>query len=197
MTRLGENKRCRYDTLKCPNRYCDTVSGKLCLVENAVIDFLTGWIEEYKVSVEKNSPMLPKSTLEICKSNISALSAELETVNKQISKTYDLLEQGIYTAELFKERNENLSNKKAELENKLTEAKDKLEEYRARIAVHGNFIPHFENVLAVYQTTADIDEKNRLIKTIVQRITYMKSERNTRRNANDASFQLLIEPIVE
>lgn len=197
MTRLGENKRCRYDTLKCPNRYCDTVASKLCLVENAVIDFLTGWIEEYKVSVEKNSPMLPKSTLEICKGNISALSLELETVNKQISKTYDLLEQGIYTAELFKERNESLSNKKGELEKKLVEAKDKLEEYQTRITVHENFIPHFENVLAVYRTTADIDEKNRLIKTIVQRITYMKSERNTRRNANDASIQLLIEPIVE
>lgn len=197
MTRLGENKRCRYATLKCPNRYCDTVASKLCLVENAVIDFLTDWIEEYKVNVEKNSPMLPKSTLEICKSNISALSAELETVNKQISKTYDLLEQGIYTAELFKERNESLSNKKGDLEAKLAEARYKLEEYQARITVHENFIPHFENVLAVYRTTVDVDEKNRLIKTIVQRISYFKSERNTRRNANDASFQLLIEPIVE
>ena len=197
MTRLGENSRCRFATLKCPNRYCDTVASKLCLVENAVIDFLTSWIEEYKVNVEKNSPLLPKSTLELYKNTLTSLSAEMETVNKQISKTYDLLEQGIYSAEVFKERNERLTQKKAALEQKLSEVEKKIKEYRSRQAVHENFIPHFENVLAVYRTTADADEKNRLIKTIVQRITYNKSVRNTRRNADEASFQLLIEPIVE
>lgn len=197
MTRLGENSRSRSATLKCSNRYCDTVASKLHLVENAVIDFLTGWIEEYKINVEQNSPLLPESTLDVYKNNQAALSSELETVNKQINKTYDLLEQGIYTPEIFKERSENLTAKKAELTGKIAEIEADVKKYQETLSIRENFIPYFENVLAVYGKTADVAEKNRLLKTIVQRITYTKDVRNTRRNADAATFHLYIVPIVE
>lgn len=197
MTRLGENSRCRCATLKCSNQYCDTVASKLYLVDNAVIDFLTGWIEEYKINVERNSPLLPESTLDVYKNNLAALTTELDTVSGQINKTYDLLEQGIYTPEVFKERHENLTVKKAELESKISDINGELEKYRESRSIRENFIPHFENVLAVYRTTPDIAEKNRLLKTIVRRITYTKDVRNTRRNADAATFQLFIEPNVE
>lgn len=197
MTRLGENSRSRVATLKCSNRYCDTVASKLHLVENAVIDFLTGWIEEYKINVERNSTLLPETTLDVYKNNLVALSSELETVNKQINKTYDLLEQGIYTSEVFKERSENLTAKKAELTGKTAEIEAEIKKYQETLSVRENFIPYFENVLTVYSKTADIAEKNRLLKTIVQRITYTKDVRNTRRNADAATFQLYIVPIIE
>lgn len=197
MTRLGENSRNRCATLKCSNRYCDTVASKLYLVDNAVIDFLTNWIEEYKVNVERNSPLLPESTLDVYKNNLAALTTELDTVNAQINKTYDLLEQGIYTPEIFAERREKLIARKAELDAKISDISGELEKYRESRSIRENFIPHFENVLAVYRTTPDIAEKNRLLKTIVRRISYTKDVRNTRRNADAATFQLFIEPNVE
>ncbi|MCM1166809.1 MAG: recombinase family protein [Lachnospiraceae bacterium] len=197
MTRLGENSRCRSATLKCSNRYCDTVASKLHLVEHAVLDFLDGWIEEYKINVEKNSPKLPESTLEIYKNNLSALSEELETVKKQIDKTYDLLEQGIYTADIFRERSAALTAKREETERKISEVQDEIAKYRENVAIRENFIPHFERVLAVYRVSADTAEKNRLLKTVVRRITYTKDVRNTRRNPDAASFNLRIEPNVK
>lgn len=197
MTRLGENSRCRCATLKCSNRYCDTVASKLHLVESAVIDFLTNWIEEYKINVERNSPMLPESTLDVYKNNLAALRAELEAVDKQISKTYDLLEQEIYTPEVFKERNESLSEKKAQLTGKISEIEEEIQKYQEKLSIHENFIPHFEHVLEVYRQTTDIAEKNRLLKTIVKRVTYTKDVHNTRRNPDAATFQLNIIPIIE
>lgn len=194
MTRLGENSRCRSATIKCSNRYCDTVASKLHLVENAVIDFLEGWIEEYKINVERNSPLLPKSTLDVYKNNLIAIKDELEVVEKQIGKTYDLLEQGIYSVAIFKERNASLTAKKDELERKNAEIEGEIEKYRSNIALRENFIPHFENVLAVYRVSSDIAEKNRLLKTIVSRITYTKDVRNTRRDPNAATFNLCVKP---
>lgn len=197
MTRLGENSRNRCATLKCSNRYCDTVASKLYLVDNAVIDFLTGWIEEYKINVERNSPLLPESKLDIYKNNSVALNAELDTVNAQINKTYDLLEQGIYTPEIFKERYKKLTTEKIKLEKRICEVEGEITKYQESLSIHEDFIPHFENVLAVYRKTSDAAEKNRLLKTIVRQITYIKEVRNTRRNADAATFQLFIEPSVE
>ncbi|MCX4356214.1 MAG: hypothetical protein OSJ43_08305 [Oscillospiraceae bacterium] len=51
-------------------------------MENAVIDFLEGWIEEYKINVERNSPLLPKSTLDVYKNNLVVIQDELEVVEK-------------------------------------------------------------------------------------------------------------------
>ncbi len=196
MTRLGENSRCRSATIKCSNRYCDTVASKLHIVEGAVIDFLDGWIEEYKVNVERNSPLLPESTIEVYKNNLSDLREELDTIKKQIDKTYDLLEQGIYTVDIFKERSANLTAKRGEVEQKITEAECEIERYRTNLEIRENFIPYFENVLAIYRVSSDVAEKNRLLKTIVSRITYTKDVRNTRRDPDAASFNLRILPSV-
>ncbi len=196
MTRLGENSRCRSATIKCSNRYCDTVASKLHIVEGAVIDFLDGWIEEYKINVERNSPLLPKSTLDVYKNNLVVIQDELEVVEKQISKTYDLLEQGIYNVAIFKERSASLAAKKDELERKIAEIEDEIEKYQSNITLRENFIPHFENVLAVYRVSSDIAEKNRLLKTIVSSITYTKDVRNTRCDPDAATFNLCVKPSI-
>ena len=50
---------------------------------------------------------------------------EIEKVNKQVAKT-DLLEQEVYTVDIFKERIRALVNLKNELENKLELLKDSI-----------------------------------------------------------------------
>ena len=197
MTRLGENKRSRCATLKCSNRYCDTVASKLYLVEQTVIEFLENWIREYKISVEKSAPLPSSSAVELLHQSLAELIAELETLKKQVNNTYDLLEQGIYTPEVFKERSAVLTQKLADIEQAIASKKDEIKELENNIAIHNNFIPHFEALLAVYCKSADIAEKNQLMKALVRRITYTKSVRNTRSNPDEASFKLFIEPIVD
>ena len=110
MTRLGENKRCRFPTLKCSNRNCPCVSSKLYLVENAVI----------------------------------------ESVNNILSDScFNVME-----------------------------------------SCDNNTPPDF---LSIYRES-DITQKNRLLKAIISRITYTKTERGTRRNTEKANFVLTIEP---
>lgn len=197
MTRLGTNKRARFETLKCSNRYCDTVASKLYLVEQSVIDFLEDWIKEYKISVEKNAPLPSSVSVALLRQSLDDLTSERETLKKQLDNTYDLLEQGIYTPEIFKERSTALSHKIANIEQNLISKENEIKEVENNIAIHNDFIPHFEALLAVYRKTSDISEKNRLLKLLVRHITYTKSVKNTRRNPDEASFKLFIEPIIK
>lgn len=197
MTRLGENKRSRYATLKCSNRYCDTVASKLYLVEQSVIDFLENWIREYKISVEKNSPLLNGATIDLHHQKLADLNAEHEKLKMQINNTYDLLEQGIYTPDIFKERSVALSRKIADIEQFIAAEENEIKEIENNLALHNDFIPHFEAVLAVYRKTEDVAEKNRLLKTLVSHVNYTKSVKNNRRNPDESNFRLTVEPIVK
>ena len=197
MTRLGENKRSKFATIKCSNKYCDTVSAKIDLVEHSVIDFLENWIKEYKISVERNSPTPSMAAVELHRNRLENLNSELQKIKSQADKTYDLLEQGVYTSEIFKERSEMLSKKRAEIESLISDEEREIEKLEKRISLHNDFIPYFESLLAVYQKTADIAEKNRLLKLLVERITYTKSVRNTRHNADEANFQLVVIPRIK
>lgn len=195
MTRLGENSR-RSAALKCSNRYCDTVSSKLSLVENAVLDFLNEWTGAYKINAEQSTGRLPQSTYDIRAGRLDSLTAELETVTRQIGKTYDLLERGIYTDDIFRERRAELDAKKSALEQMISEAENDIELCREKLLLRERLVPPPEDVLSVYRNTDDITEKNRLLKTIISRIIYTKNIRGTRGSADTAAFRLRIEPTI-
>lgn len=196
MTRLGENSR-RSASLKCSNRHCDTVSSKLCLVESAVLDFLNEWTGAYRINTKQNDMRPPGSAYDIYIGRLTRLTAELETVTQQIGKTHDLLERGIYTDDIFKERRTELAAKKSALEQKLAETKKNIERYREKISLREKTAYPPESIPAVYRGTADIAEKNRLLKTIINRIVYTKNVRNTRGCPNAAAFKLQIEPVIK
>lgn len=197
MTRLGENKRSRYATLKCSNKYCDTVASKLYLVEQSVIDFLENWIKEYKISVEKNSALPSEATIDLHHQKLTDMNAEREKLKTQINNTYDLLEQGIYTHEIFKERSETLSRKLSDIEQSIVAKENEIKDIENNIALRNDFIPHFEALLAVYRTTDNIAEKNRMLKSLVRHVTYTKSVKNNRKNPDESNFRLTVEPIVK
>lgn len=195
MTRLGENSR-RSAALKCSNRYCDTVSSKLSLVESAVLDFLHEWTGTYKINAEQSTGRLPESTYDIQTGRLDNLTAELETVTRQIGKTYDLLERGIYTDDIFRERRTELDAKKSALERMISEAENDIEKCCEKSLLREKLVSPPEDVLSVYRGTTDIAEKNRLLKTIISRIIYTKNVRNTRSCADMAAFRLRIEPTI-
>ena len=103
----------------------------------------------------------------------------------------------IYTPEIFKERSAALSQKLADIEQNIIAEESEIKEIENNVALHNDFIPHFEAVLAVYRTTEDIAEKNRLLKSLVRHVTYTKSVRNNRKNPDESNFGLIVEPIVK
>lgn len=196
MIRLGENKRSKYAALKCSDRYCGTVASKLYLVELSVMDFLEDWIKEHKIKVENISPHSGNAT-ELCRQKLDGLKLERDRIKKQLENTFDLLEQGIYTPEIFKERSAALSQKLTEIERSVADAEREIKNFKDDTALRDNFVPHFENLLDIYRASDDVSAKNRLLKALIRRITYTKSTKNTRRDPDRANFRLVIEPLVK
>ena len=105
MVRRPYQKRRQEDTLMCPYTSCPTVSSKLSLVEKAVLDGIREIVEKYKLNNDINTSSQAIDLTIISKQNlIHEKENELESLNAQKAKQYDLLEQGIYTTEIFIER---------------------------------------------------------------------------------------------
>lgn len=196
MTRLGPHPRTPYSALICPNRYCDTVSAPLFLVEEKLLEQLREWLEEYEIHLKNNEKAESHISRDIMikKQALQKMNEELEKLEKQISNTYDLLEQEVYTVEIFMKRNQELSKRKEELIKSKQELENDLQkliqdETKLEIAV-----PRIKKVLEGYHKLEDAEDKNKLLHEVIERIEYYKDTPNTRGKLLNDNFGLDIKP---
>lgn len=193
MTRLGKNNRNKYDTIKCTNRKCDCVSAPIFLVEQSVLESLQKWLASYIVQIEQSEVESHQSD-EIVKLSIEDLNAKIERFNLQINRTYDLLEQGIYTTEVFTQRHKALSERKEEIETRISRLNRSLIKMQNERKVRQEIIPQIRHVIAAYWTCSSAEEKNILLKSVLNRIEYSKSEPNRRGHLDNANFTVGVFP---
>lgn len=192
MTRLGPNKRNLYDTLRCSNRYCDNISAPIYLVEQKLLDFLATWLEQYRLQHEDILP--PDDSREMIQASIAGAKKDLETARKQLDATYTLLEQGIYTVDVFTQRNTAITATVADLEKQLADLQTQYEASSKIIRLRQDFIPRMENVLEAYDRIDTASGKNDLLRTVVDRVEYLKTVPNRRGCRDNANFELKVWP---
>ena len=192
MTRLGPNSHCRYDTLKCSNRYCDNVSAPISSIEAALIQNLKIWLKNAEINIEKEYQTQSKN--KIRQIGVDSLKNELKTVERQIQKSFDLLEQGIYTTEIFTERNTILNNRKKDIEQKILDLDNQNNKVVSVAHIREKIIPKLKELIESYFSLEDAKAKNTILKTILNDVTYVKEKRNTRGKADNMNFELEIMP---
>ena len=181
-------------TLICPNKDCDNVSSKLNIVEDKIISSLKEWLVDYRIDYDNYAKEIEDKEKKNYEEGISNLKKELELQNKKLANVYDFFEEGTYTREIFSERckvisatitnlNYNIKKfeKQIELENKKDERKKAL-------------IPKVENVLDIYPDLQTAEEKNNLLKTIVKKVEYLKTEKAIKKDSDPTNFELDIYP---
>ena len=195
MTRLGPNHHVKYDTIKCLNRYCDNISAPLSLVEKKVIDILKDWLREYKLQVKNNSSNKEiKNRLALKHEALGTLREEIKNTEKQIANTYDLVESGVYSVEVFTERNKELAERKEKLLKSISDIEDEIKYEQDLITVKEKAIPLIKDILGNYAIINSAQTKNRLLKQIISRAEYLKTESNKRGNAFNDNFMLNVFP---
>ncbi len=192
MTRLGANSKTKYATLKCSNRYCDNVSAPLALIENEVLTTLFKWVDELELDLKQKKDSIPSTNIN--KVAETKLIREIETLDKQINNTYNLLEQGVYDINTFTMRNKTLSAKKEELNYKLDEMQSMLKNTVSIKYVYDTIIPGIKNILNSYAELTDVSEKNKILKELIQNATYLKNTANKKNKGNTINFELEISP---
>ena len=158
------------------------------MVEKTIVRELQDWLHDYIVRGMQEG-VLPDT--KILEKSLSKLKSDLSKIEKQISKTYDLLEQGVYTTEVFQSRHKVLEENKSDLLQKINNISGKLNDNRLMTLEK---LEQTQHILDAYFLLETPEEKNSLLKSILDRFEYQKDERNTKGNLYNNNFTVDIFP---
>lgn len=169
MQRVCDGKKSR---IACMKPGCDNISAELSLVESAVAAGLSGWLGR---SV---APELPAVTE--CSPDVSCekmLRAGISKMVKQRERIYTLFEQGTYSIAEFRERTASVSNQLEKAQEQLRSLRESSGE-SAETDVSNGYIGENQPaaIMEVY-LQASPEQRNALLKTVVERVVYTKEER--------------------
>ena len=162
--------------LRCVNgRNCHNSSADYDVVEKEIITALRTWLEGYRVKIDTvgfaDDIAEQKALLEKC-------DQELAKLNLQLENAFDLVEQGVYTLDLFRERRERLNSSIAEGKERRSRISTAIEKLEASETCQSNLIPQTEELLASYAEMTN-QERNDLLKAILRKIEYQKGADGT------------------
>lgn len=193
MQRKPYTKANKPDTLICSNPKCDNISSKLYIVENKIIEALKIWLKNYKVDYSRKNN-LNSDKNKIIEKSITITKKELEKENVKLNKIYEFLENGTYNNDEF------LSRSKA-IKDNIQCLKSKLEEYNSLLQKNLEIqnqkeiiIPKLENIIDLYDNLKTAEDKNILLKSIINKVTYLKTEKAIKKDSDPTNFELHIYP---
>ena len=171
----------RHKSFNCKN-YCSKVLTPRDLTQAVKTALLTEHLPELEAKRDNGDG----SSMALQKQLVDRLEKQMSDLKAQETKQYDLLETGIYTNEVFLERNSALREKISACDNLLTEAKKNLPkavDYEEKIRTLK------EAVASLDDDTISVDKKNKLLKAIIKEIEYT-SPKNQPHRVNEFTLRI-------
>ncbi len=174
------------DGLICPRPHCQNIGSHLFLVENEIVNSLKDILKEYNSIIDNFKINNSMETIEN-NNTLTLLNSEIEKLQKQLNKAYDLLEQEIYDNTTFLERSNSLKSKIEKLNKE--KKKYSISSNKNKIDKIKDVIPSIKNVIDNYNDKLCPKEKNDLLSGIIDHIDYLKCKKG---RGNEDSFTLKI-----
>ena len=183
------------ESVRCPERTCSNVAAPLALVERELLFALEEWLEKYKLSLQDTNPY-DSSAEEFAmdQAALNSINADLAALDEQLQRIYDFLEKGVYTTEVFIERCQRNKNQKEALLTKKNSLEQKIMEKESADQAERQIIPKIEHVLDVYWDTESVQQKNQLLREVLERVDYQKDTPNRKGQIAQANFELFLFP---
>lgn len=183
------------ETLLCANTACRNVSSRLSHVEDRLLETLEKWLYNYKLNwgLADNQKADSDIQIEIKKKAIKKLDDELATLEKQMDNIHDLLEQGVYSIDKFLERSKLISERINEAKQNRDKLLHELRQEEIKEESKRSIIPKIEKVLEVYRDVKDPEQKNSLLKEVLEKAVYTKTVNGRWHNKAD-DFELVLYP---
>ena len=175
----------RGDFLCCQTQGCPTCSTYIDVIEEALLDILGGWVTELSAAPTP----APDPDAAVRQAARASLLEQRRTLEGQSARLYDLLEQGVYTVQTYRQRRDDLDARLAENQAAL-DALDAGPAPDPRRAL----IPQLQTVLDAYHTSPSPAEKNNLLRTVVGHVAYHKTQRCYRNNDPSDHLTLTVTP---
>ena len=170
-----------YHTCK---KYCSKSLNHKDLVSALKTALLTVHLPELQAKLENGDG----NAAVIQQQLIDRLEKQMADFKVQEAKQYDLLETGIYTNEVFIERNATLRDKIMLCSNQITEAKKNLPQ---AVDYEEKILSLKKAVTALDDDNLPVEEVNRLLKAIIKEIKYT-SEKGQPHGVNDFELDITL-----
>jgi DNA invertase Pin-like site-specific DNA recombinase len=174
MIRQPDSRHVRRDQLRCRTHGCTNIAAPLEDVENAIIASLDQWLRQYQLDLknaEKDRSIFQQE--ETLKAAIKQKEKEINDLHQQLDKTYTLLEQGVYTTEVFLERNHKINARRTEEENNLDILYGELKNM-VTIDNKKEAIPSIQQVIEGYRKLKESESKNKMLREVLEKVEYIK-----------------------
>ena len=184
------------NVLCCTNTKCDNVSSKIDIVEKKILDGLKIWLKDYQQEID-NVNILQSNINDIItmkQASMERVQKNLIECNTKLEKIYDFLEKGIYNVDTFTERKNKILQEQKELSSQYIELEKELSEIEKTEKAKKDLIPKTQNVLTEYNKCINMKERNDLLKSVIQKVEYLKKQKCCSKNSNPENFELLIYP---
>lgn len=180
------------DTVLCPNPACGNVSVALYIMEARILAALSEWLEAYEIDFSVSGTAPPCDPMEQSKKMLQKKEAVLSALEKQQSRLCSLLEEGIYTKELFLERSRLLHEKTEAVRRNLQVFTANMAETRCQNQYHWNGLKSMR-LCDLYWMLPTAGAKNELLKKLLKKVIYIKEKNGRWHNAPD-EFELILYP---
>ena len=173
-----------FEKYYCPTVGCPTVSAPLEQVEDLVLQGL----KDFLYNLDLQEQQLPDMSAE--QEALKNIDSRLAEQRKRLTKTFELVEDGIYTREAFLQRQSEINAEMARLQTAREELQRKIDTHAAELSARENAAPQIRHVLDVYDRKSAPAERNALLKQIIDRIDYHKTTKQRWSAENDLSVTI-------
>ena len=194
--RLMSRRHCKYgDILCCVSSKCDNVSSKIELVEKKILQSLELWLEDFEIEI--NSIELTKNNnniIDIKQATLKEITSDIKSCQSKLNRVYDFFENGVYALDEFTQRKNKIITEEKELKDTYDKLIAELNEYEKNDKAKKELIPRAQYVLESYNKCDDVQTKNELLKSVIEKVEYLKTEKCYGKNTDPENFELLIYP---
>lgn len=177
--------------LMCPTPKCKTMGSRRNAVEKALLESLANWLKSYQLKIARQEST-GEDHAELERALASA-EASLNKLNTQKGSLFDLLEQGVYTQEIFLDRSRLLAARISEAEKAVANLHQHLSSLNSAKQARRQLIPRIKSVIEVYDSLSAPADQNALLKSVLDHAVYSKTVGGQWRESN---MQLFIYPKV-
>ena len=162
-------------SLICVTHFCPQVSSALHIVEEKILAGLSAWLQQHESTWEEETNIYDPFSGKIIALQclIEEQEKELQGLQKQYENTFDLLEQGIYTADVFTARNKTLNEKISSITVEMQETKEEINQLQKARENQITMLPKIKNILETYESLQPA-EQNKLLKEVLDHVEYHK-----------------------
>ncbi|MFJ7855319.1 recombinase family protein [Peribacillus frigoritolerans] len=170
------------NAIRCVQPGCKGVQkgSSINIVEDRLLEGIAALVSQLEVQAEVATP---NNTDDISYKRllVDKKTQELSELNNQKSRQHDFLERGIYDIDTFMERQKNLTDRINGVEVEIRNLKSEIQKDDLRNQNIDEYLPKSMTVIEAYQH-ADIERKNALLKSILEKATYLRKKEWTKQD---------------